>query len=186
MTLTQQDPRLPAAELRGVLDAAREQQQRRDARRAPRARRAAVASRQRFSGASVHEYHSLLRFQPSDQKISSAQRVGQAAAAHAGAHADLVAAVGIELRLDHHRPALDGAGGRERLVELGEDLLAAERGIAQHVALADRMPGQFAPQRDVDQVGVEPEAAPLAHDGLQLEVDVTPSSSAVRISGRAG
>src|SRR5579862_122514 len=98
----------------------------------------------------------------------SAERCGKVSAAHARTHADVVAAA-IELRLDQDRPGIDPAQMSQCLIECGEGLLVTTARIADDVAITDRVVCQLAPQRQVDDVGVEPEAAIAVDAYLKVE-----------------
>jgi len=89
-------------------------------------------------------------------------------AAHAGAHADVVVAA-VQLRLDQDRPGVHVPEVGERLVERGEGCLITALGVAYHVAVTHGVVGEFAPQRQVDDAGVEPEAPVAIDAGIQVK-----------------
>src|ERR1700694_5059528 len=97
-----------------------------------------------------------------------AQRGGQATAAHARAHANAIAALS-ELWFDQHRPALNRAQVHERLLKSSETFLIATAHVAHEVPIAYGVVIKFAPQRQIHDIGIEPEA-PLALD-VRVQVD---------------
>src|SRR5579863_7539856 len=104
---------------------------------------------------------------------NSAQRCGEVSAAHARTNADVVAAA-VELRFDQDRPRIDPAQVSQRLIERGEGLLVAAAGIADDVAVTDRVVRELPTQRQVDDVGVEPEAAIAVDAHLKVEGERDP------------
>ena len=80
------------------------------------------------------------------------------AAAHTGAHTHSITSA-VDLRLDQNRPAIDPAETLDSLLERREAFLVVGARIAHEESIGDGMKGKLAPQREIDDSRVEPEAA---------------------------
>src|SRR5579863_1001353 len=114
-----------------------------------------------------------------------AQRGRQPSPPHPRSHADEIVAA-VELRLDEDRPAIDLAQIIERLLECWKALLLPVAHVPHHVAVADSVIRELAPQGEVHDVRVEPQP-PLAID-TRIEIEsqrdaVTQGIPNVRVDG---